>query len=138
MIVADTGGILALLNAEDRHHAAVRALYDRQPSWILPWAVLPEVENLAHHRLGSHVARAFVEDVRDGLFHVDGGVAKDLPRATELIAKYPDLDLGLVDAVVMAEAERHRAEAIVTTDARHFRAVHLRIQPAPRLIPLDV
>jgi predicted nucleic acid-binding protein len=50
---------------------------------------------------------------------------------------YGALKLGLVDAVVMAQAERHRARVIVTTDARHFRAVSLRIQTPPRLVPLD-
>jgi len=137
MIVADTGGILALMNAEDRHHAAVKRLYEEDPSWILPWAILPEVDYLAGKRLGDHAARAFIEDIKDGTFTVDAGVARDLPRAAELVAKYEGLNLGLVDAVVMAEAERHKARVIVTTDGRHFRAVKLRIDPAPRLVPLD-
>jgi predicted nucleic acid-binding protein len=137
VIVADTGGILALLNAEDGHHRVVRALYDRDSAWILPWAILSEIDYLASRRMGSHVARAFLDDVRDGLFTVDSGVARDLPRAMELISRYADLELGLVDAVVMAEAERHGAHVIVTTDARHFRAVKLRIDPVPRLAPID-
>ena len=37
----------------------------------------------------------------------------------------------------LSEAERHRAFAIVTLDVRHFRAVSLKINPPPRLIPLD-
>jgi hypothetical protein len=35
----------------------------------------------------------------------------------------------------MAQAERHRAEAILTTDGRHFRAVKLAITPSP-VLPL--
>lgn len=136
MIVADTAGILALLNAEDRHHARVRELYEQQPTWILPWAILPEVDYLASTRLGNHVARVFAEDLRDGLFTVDAGVARDLPRAVELLTKYADLQLGLVDAVVMAEAERHGARVIVTT-GKHFRAVKLKLRPPPALVPLD-
>jgi len=42
-----------------------------------------------------------------------------------------------VEAVVMAQAERHQATAIVPTDERHFRAVRLAINPPPRLVPLD-
>ncbi|MBI2892762.1 MAG: PIN domain-containing protein [Deltaproteobacteria bacterium] len=137
MIVADTGGILALLNGQDEHHGAVRDLYERDGAWILPWAILPEVDYLAGQRMGDQVARAFVADLKDGLFTVDAGVAKDLPRATELLARYADQKLGLVDAVVMAQAERHHARVIVTTDARHFRAVKLRISPPPRLVPID-
>src|SRR5262249_59859861 len=48
VIVADTGAILALLDADDRHHATLRAPleHDRR-AWLLPWAVLPEVDHLA-------------------------------------------------------------------------------------------
>ena len=83
------------------------------------------------------MADAFVEDLRDGLFAVDGAVVRDLPRAAALLDRYPQLDLGLVDAVVMAQAERLRARVIVTTDARDFRAVRLALDPPPRLVPLD-
>jgi hypothetical protein len=37
----------------------------------------------------------------------------------------------------MAQAERHRARIIVTTDARHFRAVRLKLDPRPELVPVD-
>lgn len=137
MIVADTGGVIALLDRDDRHHGAVRRFFETDPDWILPWAILPEVDYLAAKRLGEHVARAFVEDLREGLFAVDSNVVRDLPRAAELLTRYADLELGLVDAVVMAQAEHHGAHVIVTTDARHFRAVHLSIDPPPRLFPLD-
>jgi predicted nucleic acid-binding protein len=78
-----------------------------------------------------------VEDVRDGQFRLDANAARDLPRAAALLARYRDLRIGLVDAVVMAQAERHRADAIVTLDARHFRAVRLNLPKPPRLLPLD-
>jgi hypothetical protein len=138
MIIADTGGLIALLNRNDAHHAVVRDLHERESrAWLLPWAVVPEVDYLARTRLGDPVARAFAADVRDGLFAVDAQLGRDLPRACELIERYADLALGLVDAVVMAQAERHRASIILTTDARHFRAVRLKLDPAPRLVPLD-
>jgi hypothetical protein len=38
----------------------------------------------------------------------------------------------------MAQAERHKVEAIVTLDARHFRAVRLNLPKSLRLVPLDV
>ena len=138
MIVADTGGVLALLDRDDRHHAAVRDLFGREGGrWILPWAILPEVDYLAERRLGPEVARAFAGDVRDGLFRLDANASRDLPRAVALLERYRDLRIGLVDAVVMAQAERHRVDAIVTLDARHFRAVQLNLPKPPRLLPLD-
>jgi len=138
VIVADTGGILALLDRNDRHHAAVRLLFEREGGrWILPWAILPEVDYLANRNLGPDVARSFAEDVRDGQFRLDANASRDLPRAVALLERYRDLHIGLVDAVVMAQAERHRADAIVTLDARHFRAVRLSLPKPARLLPLD-
>jgi len=138
VIVADTGGILALLDRDDHHHGVVRRLFEEGgETWILPWAILPEVDYLASTRLGDAVSRAFVEDLRDGLFAVDGQVHRDLPRAAALLERYAGLRMGLTDAVVMAQAERHRAKVIVTTDARHFRAVVLDLPTPPRLVPLD-
>lgn len=136
MIVVDTGGLLALLDADDKHHAAVTENFeDHGDEWILPWAILPEVDSLAATRLGDHVARAFCEDLKASVFTVEASLPGDLVMAWSFVKRYPKLSLGLVDAVVMAQAERLRAEAIVTLDAKHFRAV--KIAGNPRLIPLD-
>ena len=136
MIVADTGAILALLDADDRHHATLRALFERdRRAWLLPWAVLPEVDYLALTHLGRPVEQAFLDDVAEGAFVIDWGVVRDLERARELDRRYRSLQLGLVDTIVMAVAERRKAEAIATLDERHFRPVTLRGQP--RLLPRD-
>jgi predicted nucleic acid-binding protein len=82
VIVADTGAILALLDADDRHHATLRALFERdRRAWLLPWAVLPEVDYLALTQLGRAVEQAFLDDVADGAFVIDWGVVRDLERA---------------------------------------------------------
>lgn len=136
MIVVDTGGLIALLDRDDAHHEAVRKHFERDgEEWVVPWAVLPEVDYLVAKHLGERVARAFVEDLSAGLFPVEGLAPRDLQAAWALMKKYPRLPLGLVDATVMVQAERLKARAIVTVDARHFRAVKL--PRSPKLIPLD-
>jgi len=136
VIVADTGAILALLDADDRHHATLRALFERdRRAWLLPWAVLPEVDYLALTQLGRAVEQAFLDDVADGAFAIDWGVVRDLERSRELDRRYRSLELGLVDTIIMAVAERREAEAIATLDERHFGAVTLRGKP--RLLPRD-
>lgn len=50
--------------------------------------------------------------------------------------RYADLDLGLVDACVMAVAERLGARAIATLDLRDFGSVEL--AGAPALWPRDL
>lgn len=135
MIVADTGAILALLNSADQHHTRLRDLHDDDPAWIVPWAVLPEVDYLARRTLGDPAARTFLGDVASGAFLVEWEGAADLARAADLDRRYDTLRLGLVDAVVMAVAERLGAP-IATLDLRHFGAVSLR--GAPALYPRDL
>ncbi len=126
MIVVDTGAMLALFNADDRHHDAVRALFEGTGSqWVLPWAILPELDYLVSTRVGRKAQRLWLDDLADGAFVVEWGDEMDLMRARHLDRQYADLRMGLVDAVVMALAERHRAAAIVTLDRRHFGGVTL-------------
>ena len=137
MIVADTGAVLALLDAGDQHHAALKKIYLRDPEvWILPWAILPEVDYLTATQLGARAQETFLADLASGSFHVEWGTEDDLDRAHALNQQYRDLRLGLVDAVVIAVAERLEAQAIATLDLRHFGVVALRT--APRLIPRDL
>jgi predicted nucleic acid-binding protein len=137
VIVADTGAVLALLDRDDRHHGALRAAFEEDPGgWVLPWAILPEVDHIASTRLGMDVARAFRADVAAGTFTVEWDGTADLPRALELDVRYADLGIGLVDAVVMAMAERLGARAIATLDLRDFAAVEL--QGNPGLWPRDL
>lgn len=137
MIVADTGGLVALIDQDDKHHAILRQAFEAQPEdWLLPWAILPEVDHIVTARLGRAAARCFRDDVAKGLFAVDWAGPSDLVRALELDALYADLDLGLVDAVVMATAERVGARAIATLDVRDFGSVAL--AGDPHLWPRDL
>lgn len=136
MIIADTGAILALLDADDRHHESMVELFDRTGSrWVLPWAVLPEVDYLATRHGGPEAAAPFLADLAGGAWVVEWGHEGDLVAARAILTRYADLRLGLVDGVVMAMATRLEAEAIVTLDLRHFAAVAL--EGSPRLLPRD-
>jgi predicted nucleic acid-binding protein len=136
VIVADTGAIVALLDRGDRHHAVLKELFASNPdAWILPWAILPEVDYLAASRLGSKSARLWRADLASGAFAVEWGQPRDLAAAEALTVRHASLDLGLVDAVVMAIAERRKAD-IATLDLRDFASV--RLAHAPRLLPRDL
>ncbi|MSP61012.1 MAG: PIN domain-containing protein [Myxococcales bacterium] len=137
MIIADTGAIIALVDADDRHHQALRKLYEEDPDqWLLPWAVLPEIDYLLAQHVGQRAADEFLADLATRAFAVEWGEQADLVRATELCTRYKSLRLGLVDGVVMAVAERKHASAIATVDARHFGAVVLRGRP--KILPRDL
>jgi predicted nucleic acid-binding protein len=137
VIVADTGAVIALLDADERHHSTFKASFTQAAGgWILPWAILPEVDYLASTRLGARVQHAFLADLADGAFVVEWGAEPDLARAEELARRHRSLGLGLVDGVVIAVAERLKASAIATLDLRHFGAIPIR--GAPKLLPRDM
>ncbi|MEO7966299.1 MAG: PIN domain-containing protein [Gemmatimonadaceae bacterium] len=136
MIVADTGAIVAVIDADDKHHDTMVELFEEDPgAWVLPWAILPEVDYLLSRYLGAEAAQAFLGDVASGAFTVEFGSDADLKRAHELCERYASLELGMVDAVVVATAERLRAEASATFDLRDFGAIALR--KGTRLLPRD-
>lgn len=136
MILADTGVVLALLDADDRNHEGAVELFGATGDrWLLPWAILSEVDYLIGRHGGPGAGRAFQADLAGGAWPVEWGVEADLEVAHRYLTRYHDLGLGLVDAVVMAMAERLSAEAIATLDERHFGAVE--IPGTPRLLPRD-
>ena len=136
MIVADTGAVIALVDRKDRHHAAVLAAYEAHADeWVLPWAILPEVDYLLGAHVGPAAQDAFLADLSEGAYQVQWGTDQDLDDALRITRQYSKLKLGVVDAVVIAIAARHRAAAIVTVDLRHFGAV--RIAGSPALWPRD-
>jgi uncharacterized protein len=136
MIVADTGALIALFDRSDRHHDDVRLLYEADPdAWVLPWAILPEVDYLTATHLGQRAQDLWLADLASGAFSVEWGRPDDLSAAERICRRYKALRLGLVDAVVIAVAERLRAPAIATLDLKHFGAVA--IKGRPRLLPRD-
>ena len=137
MIVADTGAIVALIDRSDRHHRTLRDVYERDPAaWVLPWAILPEVDYLVGAHLGARAQEAFLADLAEGTLSVSWGREEDLDQARRLSERYARLRMGLVDAVVIATAIRLKARAIATLDLRHFGAVA--IPGSPGLLPRDL
>jgi predicted nucleic acid-binding protein len=136
MIIADTGAVLALIDTSDQHHEALLDLFDERPTdWILPWAILAEVDYLVGAHVGAKAQEAWLDDLASGAFQIEWGTEADLVRAREIAHRHRSLRLGLVDAVVMATAERLQADAVATLDLRHFGAVPMR--GTPRLLPRD-
>ncbi len=112
-------------------------MFERDPdAWVLPWAVLPQVDYMVATHVGRSAQDAFLSDLAAGSFSVEWGEAGDLERAHELCTRYRSLGLGLVDGAVIAVAERLGSEAIATLDLLHFGSVA--IEGHPRLLPRDL
>jgi len=60
---------------------------------------------------------------------------KDLERVTEILEQYRDARFGMVDATLMAMAERLKIEVILTLDRRDFGIYRPRHVASFRLVP---
>ena len=94
------------------------------------------MDYLVGAHLGAKAHEAWLDDLASGAFQIEWGSDADLTRAREIARRHRALAIGLVDAVVMAIAERLHAESIATLDLRHFGAVAIR--GTPHLLPRDL
>jgi predicted nucleic acid-binding protein len=121
-VVCDTGPLLAAANRRDRAHAfAAAVLIELGRETVIPEPVLVEVDQLLRSRVGMETARLFLAAVAAGERSVAYVTPGLLRRAVDIDVRFPALDLGLVDAMVMAVAEREGLP-ILTFDFRDFRA----------------
>ena len=137
-LVADSGALYALYDADDRHHEAVSAaLAAARGPVVVPAVLLSEADYLLREFLGIDAELDFLASLESGAFLVEPPTQADVARIRELVEQYRDLDLGLADAAVVATAERLRVRTILTVDERDFRAVRHRDGTAFTLWPAD-
>lgn len=136
MLILDTGPILALLDAGDPDHArCVSMVDDLGEDLSVPGPVLVEVDYWALKLLGQAAWETFVEDLVDGAYRLLDLELADLQRAVELERTYAELDLGLVDASVVALSERFNEPKVATLDRRDFSVVRPRHCATLELLP---
>jgi predicted nucleic acid-binding protein len=137
LTIFDTGPIVAALDRSDRQHWACTRLIAELPGVLmLPVPVLVEAAQLAHARLGVAAEAALTESIAaEQQFTITSPTETELSRAAVLMRQYADLRIGLVDACVIALAERHGATQIATLDRRHFSVVRPQHVVAFTLLP---
>ena len=122
LITLDTSGLVAILHRHDpQHRAAMTVLRREAKPLLVPAATLGEVAYFIERRAPGRGLDTFLGDFADGRYTLDCG-DQDLPRVRELVRRYADLPLGLVDAAVIACAERNGGR-VLTFDLRHFGVV---------------
>ncbi len=112
-IIADSGPLVALINADDPHHAWAAHIVRPLPR---PWIVAPAALIEATHILGNG-PRALAALRRMLELLVVKDVAPD--RVLALMESYaPVMDYADACAVLLAKA--HKGAVVVTTDHRDF------------------
>ncbi len=139
-IIVDTGGLLrALARTSDGRPSFpdYETVLSLARLVIVPSMVLAEVDYFL--RGEREAMRRLVAEIFDPAtrYEYELALPSDLVRALELDAKFKDLNLGLVDGLVAAVAERRKVYRILTTDRRDFSAIRIgpRLSQALELLP---
>lgn len=110
-LLLDTGGWLRALAGDAPWEEAL----SEASELIVPGLVLVEVDyHLRRQRKAMH---RVLRDLAAGAYHYAPPTPEDLVRARELDERFRQLDLGLVDASVVALAERTGTRRVLTIDA---------------------
>lgn len=119
MILIDAGPMIALLSANDRHHASCRATLIRIDEPIS--TVWPAFTEAMYILRGSRAAQyALCQMVQREAIGIAPLTVDDAPRICELMEKYQDLPMDLADAALVRVAEREGVRRIFTLDRRDF------------------
>ena len=138
MILLDTSGLLAAIDAAGRMHSvAAAALRRSNPPRCLSPFVLAELDYLLSSRVSAAAARRLLDEVAAGAYRLETFGTEDVAHVTEILDRYSDLNLGLADASLVVLAERYDTHDILTLDERHFRAVRDSQGRPFRLLPAD-
>jgi predicted nucleic acid-binding protein len=139
VILVDTGPLVAAALAGDINHVRCVELFTSVhlagELLAVPSLVVTEACYLIAREAGPKVEAEFVRSLAAGDFSLVEVGPADLARAAELMDQYADLPLGVVDAAVVAMAERLRVTEVATLDRRHFTVVRPGHTSALTLLP---
>ena len=139
MIILDTSGLLAAIDASQTgHRAAAEALRASDTPRSLSPFVLAELDYLLTTRVSADAAKRLLGEVARGVYQLEPFDATDVAQALEVLDRYDDLGLGLADASLVVLADRYGTRDILTLDERHFRALRDRHGRAFRILPADL
>ncbi len=138
MIVLDTSGLLAAIDASQQHHAAAAgALLAATPPLLVSPFVLAELDYLLATRVSIEAELAFLGEIARGAYRLEPLSGDDIAAARDLVDRYRDLGIGIADASLVVLASRHATRDVLSLDQRHLRAMRLPDGSSFRILPAD-
>jgi predicted nucleic acid-binding protein len=120
-VLLDTGIVYAYYDRSDRWHQRARTFVQgEQQGLILPAPVVPEVDHLLGRRLGPKSRQVFYAGIVEGYYLVADLPKQAYGRVADLNRRFDDINLGFVDASIIALAEALGLSRVATTDRHHF------------------
>lgn len=135
-VVADTSALIALYSESGTEHddvSAWLAAHD-EPIVVSPY-VVAELDYLVATRKGVDAELAVLAELAGGAYELAAMTAADIALASDLIARYRDLGIGITDASLVVLAARHGTDTILTLDRRHFGALRSLSGEALHIVP---
>jgi hypothetical protein len=123
-VIVDTSALLALFDTDEPDHRAVADVLEdaSEPLAVSPY-VVAELDYLVATRLGVTAQLAVLRELAGGAWDLPDIDGEDVARASAIIERYADQELGIADASMVVLASRYRTRTIVTLDRRHFGVV---------------
>jgi predicted nucleic acid-binding protein len=138
VIVLDTSGLLAALDADQRHHERARQALDADPGpFLLSPFVLAELDYLLLERVGIQAEQALLDEVAAGVYDLVPFGVEEVAEAADLIGRHGELRIGLADASVAVIAAAAKTTRLLSLDERHFRPMRPLWGDAFTLLPAD-
>ena len=134
MILVDAGPLVALIDADDQHHAkCVATLQTIREPLATVWPAVTEAMYLLADVPGAQ--DILWEMLERSPLQILPLYPADVPRMRELMRKYADRPMDMADAALVRAAEREGIRKIFTTDRKDFSVYRLHNRLRPVLLP---
>lgn len=139
MILLDTSGLLAAIDASQTDHRAASAVLraTSAPRSLSPF-VLAELDHLLTTRVSELAAKRLLREVAHGAYQLEAFGADDVAAAVAVLDRFPGIELGLADASLVVLADRYGTRDVLTLDERHFRTLRDARGRAFQILPADL
>ena len=134
MILVDAPPLVALIDADDQHHAkCVSTLQTLREPLATVWPPVTEAMYLLADL--PKAQDALWEMLERSALQLLPLYATDVPRMRELMRKYADRSMDFADASLVRVAEREGIRKIFTFDRKNFSVYRLHNRIRPQLLP---
>ncbi len=123
-IILDTSAVIGLMDKKYKKHENLKTIFTKKDNlYILPSTAIGEICYMLNSRFGNKIELIFLEEIIKTGFQLELLKDMDIVRIIEILKKYDTLNIGYVDASIVAIAERLKTNKILTLDRKHFEII---------------
>lgn len=127
MVIVDTAPLVAAAFVNDQDHQRCIDVFEQMhrnhEPLVVPCYVAAETCYMLARDGGNTAAAGFLRSLDGRAFRQIDLDYRDIQRTAELLDRYADLGLDAADAAIVALAEHHSIDTVITLDQRDFRVI---------------